>query len=133
MQIHYYNSWKVEALEQSLNLNQREADKNHSSPTRKLFSNAFVRNISASSVFQYFSGGTSNQMTNGAGSANSQSQIFNSTSNIINNQANARGNSVKTNLINSLNNNNNTNNNNDLMIEDLMQLFSVVNIRIQKV
>ena len=79
-------------------------------------------------------------MTNSAGSTNSQSQIFNnSTSNIINHQINAKLN-PKTSLVNSLNNNNNNNNsngtasnNNDLMIEDLMQLFSVVNIRIEKV
>jgi hypothetical protein len=89
-------------------------------------------------MFQYFTSAT-NPMTNSAGSTNSQSQIFNnSTSNIINHQINAKLN-PKTSLVNSLNNNNNNNgngtaaNNNDLMIEDLMQLFSVVNIRIEKV
>lgn len=136
LQIHYYNSWKVDSLDNGSSYGgsvDSSTDKN-SSPSRKLFSNAFVRTISSSSMFQYFS----NPMTNSAGSTNSQSQIFNnSTSNIINHQVNAKIN-PKTSLINSLNNNNNNNNaatanNNDFMIEDLMQLFSVVNIRIEKV
>ncbi len=142
LQIHYYNSWKVDSLDNlsSYGDSDSSTDKN-SSPARKIFSNAFVRTISSSSMFQYFTSGN-NPMTNSAGSTNSQSQIFNnSTSNIINHQINAKLN-PKTSLVNSLNNNNNNNNNNsngtasnnnDLMIEDLMQLFSVVNIRIEKV
>jgi hypothetical protein len=133
LQIHYYNSWKFDSLDNGSGYGADSTTDKNSSPSRKLFSNAFVRTISSSSMFQYFT----NPLANSGGSTNSQSQIFNnSTSNILNHQVNAKLN-PKTSLINNLNNNNNATgsatNNNDLMIEDLMQLFSVVNIRIEKV
>ena len=71
--------------------------------SKKLFSNAFVRNISASSMFQYFSG---NQMSNGSNTdRSSNSQMFNSSSNIFNQQVNPKNGVKQNNMINNLNNN----------------------------
>ena len=123
LQLHYYNSWKVDTVSNVAGVNANSGEAQDVKSSKRTFSNSFARNFSTSSVFNYFGGGSSsNNHTNNNNAnnnnGNAQTPILNSASNIQNQQSSSKSNQNFK--------------NNDYMIEDLMQLFSVVNIRIQK-
>jgi hypothetical protein len=104
-QLHYYNSWKSDAA----NKNSSTQSQDLLNGSKKIRSNSFFRNISSNSLFNYLNRNNSNSNSN-------------------TNFANVNVNNSKNNYA-KINPNSNTDYD---FTEDLMQLFSVVNIRIEK-
>lgn len=129
-QLHYYNSWKFNsdgslATSNNNNNSNSNSNSNRASNNNKTFtsqhnifnSSLFVRTFS-NSIFNFLTGGSNNHSNN---------------TNINVDNVDNINNTSKSNLVNNNNNINNANSNDYNFTEDLMQLFSVVNIKIQKV
>lgn len=87
---------------------------------KKVLTESFVRNFSASSIFNFFSSSNNAAAANGGAAAGTSSS---NQAGLLGNVASASG---------GLNQNTTASNTDYNFTEDLMQLFSVVNIRLQK-